>query len=235
MIGKRVLTVVALLIAMTGCATVEKQAFNKEGALNFKTVTVTERTGDETYAIEILAHPGVNFGLIGGLVAAADMQSKGARLTAALDPKATLLQQRFASKLAESLNNQGYQTSVTAVDKTIEDKLVFDSIRTKVTADSLLTVSIQGKYIAAGPSSDYFPFIVVKVICNDQKTGKKLYQDTITYGYNFPATQAVHLPADPGVRFKDMDALVADPLKTRAALYAGVDAIVAQITADLKQ
>ena len=235
MSGKRVMVLMALLISMAGCSTVEKQAFNKEGALNFKTVMVTERTGDETYDIAILAHPGGNFGLIGGLIAAADMQSKSTRLTAALDPKSTLLQHRFASKLAESLAKEGYQTTITPVSKTIEDKLVFDSLRSKVTADALLTISIHGQYIAGGPSTDYFPNVVVKVICNDQKTGKKLYQDTITYGYNFPKTQAVHLPGDPGIRFKDMDALVADPQHTRDALYAGVDAIVAQITTDLKQ
>lgn len=233
----RVLSFAAILLsfALVGCATVEKQAFNKEVATNIKTIAVTERTGEETYNVNIVAHPGVNFGLIGGIIAATDLHSKSTKLTAVLDPTQTRLQQMLAKKLAESLSAVGYQTQVVPVVKTVEDKDVLDTVRSNINADALLTVSVEGQYVAAGPTSDYFPYVKVRVLSTDVKTGQKLYQDTITYGYNFPSTKTVHLPGNVEGRFKDIDALVADPDKARKQLYMGIEAIAAQIVADLKR
>lgn len=229
------LTAIFLSFSLVGCATVEKQAFNKEAATNIKTIAVTERTGEETYNVSIIAHPGVSFGLIGGLIAAADMQAKSTKLTAALDPTQTRLQQIFAKKLAESLSAAGYQTQIVPVAKDVEDKEVLNTVRSKISADALLTVSVEGNYVAAGPASDYFPYVVVRVLGTDVKNGQKLYQDTITYGYNFPTTKTVHLPGNTEGRFKNIDALVADSNRAREELYLGINAIAAQVAADLKQ
>jgi hypothetical protein len=226
---------ILLSFSLVGCATVEKQAFNKEVATNIKTIAVTERTGEETYDVSIIAHPGVSFGLVGGLIAAADMQAKSSKLTTALDPAQTQLQHLFAEKLAQSLGAAGYQTEIVPVAKTIDDKEVHNTVRAKLNADALLTVSVQGMYVAAGPTTDYFPYVVVRVLSTDVKTGAKLYQDTITYGYNFPGTKTVHLPGKQEGRFQNMDALIGDPKRTRDELYIGLEAIAAQIAADLKQ
>ena len=226
---------ILLSLSLVGCATVEKQAFNKEAASGIKSIAVTERTGEESYDVNIIAHPGVSFGLVGGLVAAADLMAKSSKLTGALDPAQTQLQQMLAKKLAQSLNAAGYQTEIVPVAKTVDNKEVHSAVRSKVNTDALLTVSVQGLYVAAGPASDYFPYVVVHVLSTDVKTGAKLYQDTITYGYNFPSTKTVHLPGNPDGRFKNMDELVLDPKRTREELYSGLEAIAAQIAADLKQ
>lgn len=229
------LAAVILSCSLVGCATVEKQAFNKEAATSVKTIAVTERTGEETYDVSIIAHPGISLGLVGGLIAAADMHAKSSKLTAALDPAQTQLQHTFAKKLAQSLGAAGYTTEIIPVAKTIEDKEVHNTVRTKISADALVTVSVKGLYVAAGPTTDYFPYVVVNVLSTDAKTGAKLYQDTITYGYNFPSTKTVHLPGKDEGRFKNIDELVSDPKRSRDELYVGLEAIAAQIAADLKQ
>jgi hypothetical protein len=89
----------ATLILLSGCAQLPKQAFNKEAATGIKTLTVTSRADESRYDAVIIAHPGANFGLVGALVAAADMKSKGDKLTAALDPAKTKTRQAFAVEL----------------------------------------------------------------------------------------------------------------------------------------
>lgn len=223
------------VLVFAGCANVERQAYNREAATHIKKVAVTKRTGAESYDIVIVAHPGVNFGLIGGLVAAADMSSKSTRLTTALNPEQTALQDRVATRLVDALILGGYESEALSLDKGVDTKSAFSTLRPQLKCDALLALEISGSYIAAGPSSDYVPFVRVKVLQTDATSGQVLYQDTVTYGYTHQHLKTVHLPADGKYRFKDMDALVAAPDLAREGLYAGVDAIVAQISSDLKR
>ncbi|RZI79800.1 MAG: hypothetical protein EOP38_24425 [Rubrivivax sp.] len=225
----------ALMLALGGCANVQKKAFNKEAASHVQRVAVAEQAGKETYSINIIAHPGMNFGLLGGLVAAADLSSKSSTLTAALKPEQTAIRQRMARKLAESLKTGGYETQVMPLAEGVEFKRAFDSVRANLKDDALVTLDIQAGYVAAGPGSDYLPFVRVEVLHTEAKSGDLLYQDTITYGYTFENAKTVHLTSPAQYRFKNMDDLTARTDLAREGLYAGLDLIVAQISSDLKR
>jgi hypothetical protein len=231
----RLLAVLAACAFATGCANVERQPFNKEAAKHVNTVTVTKSQNDESYGVNILAHPGGSFGLIGALVIAADLSSKSNQLTAAVDPAKTGLQERMSSRLAEALQSAGYTSDVVLAPKGAQVKQVFEAVKPSLKSDALVAVDLSAQYIAAGPSSDYFPYVRAEVIQTDAKTGKVLYQDTITYGYAFERAQTVHLPSDVKFRFKDMADLVGNADRAREGFHAGVDAIIAQITSDLKK
>lgn len=227
----------AALVLVTGCAQpLKKQAFNKVGAQHIKTIAVSQSQNQDSYEAVVLGHPGMSFGLIGGLVAAADIQAKSNRLTAAIDPKETRLQERLAAGLAKSLGQGGYETQVVTVAKGTElDQAAAEIAKRGVKTDGVLLVESVGRYIAAGPSTDYFPFVAVKVRSIDGKSGQTLYEDTLTYGYANANSQTVHFASDPSFRFASIEALTAEPEKTRQGLYAGIDAIVAQIAQDLKR
>jgi hypothetical protein len=227
---------VCAAVAVTGCAQApKKQAFNREQAGTIQTVSITQTDKVEFYEAGMLGHPGASFGLIGGLIAAADTQSKSTRLTSTLLPAETQLQKRLSEKLKTGLDTVGYKTQIMAIAPDIaEDKLVETVSKTAAT-DTVLAVSVVGKYLAAGPNSDYFPFLSVKARKFEVKTGKMLYEDTFTYGYTFPNSQTVHFASDAKYRFANIDALVADASKTRQGLIDGLDLIVTQITADLKK
>lgn len=225
----------ALVLMLGGCANVQKKAYNKEAATHVQRVAVAEQAGKESYTINIIAHPGMNFGLLGGLVAAADLSSKSDTLTTALDPQQTALRQRMSKKLADSLKTNGYETNVMALAEGVEAKKAFDSVRSALKDDALVSMDVQAGYVAAGPASDYLPFLRVEVLHTDAKSGDVLYQDTITYGYTFENAKTVHLSSAPQYRFKDMDDLKLRTDLAREGLYAGLDLIVAQISADLKR
>lgn len=232
------LLMVALAFAalVAGCAQpLKKQAFNRESAAHIHTVVVTRSENQDEYQAYMLGHPGMGFGLIGGLVAAADMQGKTNRLTAAMDAKEVRLQERFSEKLKESLAKAGYQTAVVVLPKDTKPEQVLAAAKQRASGDAVLFVNLYGGYWAAGPSSDYFPRMAAQVKTFDTRTEKVLYEDTITYGYAMPRAETVHLASDPAFRFANIDLLVADPAKTRQGLYRGIDALAEQIVADLRK
>jgi hypothetical protein len=235
-IGRAPLFIMFLAVALlTGCASVKRQAFNAAAATHVKTVVVTQVPNQDEYYVNILGHPGMSFGLIGGLVAAADMQAKTTQLTKAVNPAETRLQERFGEKLAERLKAAGYDTQFLVLPKNARENEALALTRQKPAGDAALIVEVSGGYWAAGPTTDYFPRVVAHVKAVETKSDKVLYEDTITYGYATPQADTVHLASDAAYRFKNIDALVADPAKTRQGLYAGLDAMAQQIVNDLRR
>jgi len=232
---RALMCVAAAAMVLGGCANAPKKAFNKEGAAHIQTLAVSERTAKESYSVTIVAHPGVNFGLIGGLVAAADMAGKSDKLTSSLNPAETQVQKRFSQKLSDALKVGGYQTSVLTLADGVAAGKAFESVRSNLKSDAFIDVDVQAGYVAAGPSSDYLPFVRVAVLNTDTKSGSPVYQDTITYGYTYEGAKTVHLTSDKQYRFKDMDDLLARSALAREGLYAGLDLIASQIASDLKR
>jgi len=236
MISTKALAAIAALALLAGCAQApKKQAFNRDAATHIKSIVLTQAPNQDSYEAAVLGHPGMSFGLIGGLIAAADMQAKSSKLSAAIDPTLTRLQDRFSERLSENLARAGYQTQVVVLPKDTKEEQIVTVARQKASGDAVLAVGLIGAYWAAGPSSDYFPRLLVRVRQIEAASGNTLYEDTFTYGYANPQAQTIHLASDAQYRFADIDALVADPDKTRQGWYAGLDAIAAQIAADLKK
>jgi len=234
--GRAPLVILAATAALlAGCAQVPRQAFNAAAAGHVHKVVVTQAQNQDEYDVNMVGHPGVSFGLIGGLIAAADLQSKTNDLTKSIDPKETRLQERFGEKLAAQLKAAGYDTEVVVLPKDTKEEQALSLAKQRAGCDAVLFVEMRAGYWAAGPATDYFPRIIAKVKEVDSKSDKVLYEDTITYGYAMPRVQTVHLASAPAYRFKDVGELVASPAKTREGLYLGVDAITQQIVADLKK
>jgi hypothetical protein len=163
------------------------------------------------------------------------MAGKSDKLTTALNPSQTQVQKRFSQKLSDALKSGGYDTSVMTLADGVAAGKAFDAVRPNLKSDAFIDVDVQAGYVAAGPSSDYLPFVRVAVLNTDAKSGGLVYQDTITYGYTFEGGKTVHLTSDKQYRFKDMDDLLARSGLAREGLYAGLDLIATQIAADLKR
>ncbi|KAF0814516.1 hypothetical protein IGB42_00570 [Andreprevotia sp. IGB-42] len=230
---KKVIGIMLLSMLFTGCASVSKQAFNKEAAQNIKSVTFARQDVQETYAIQIVAHPGFSGGLIGGLIAAADMADKTDKLTAKLDPKVTKLREKLSQQLVDALGQAGYVVDVVNAPGDDAPITTAAAMHGKVKTDAVLATRIYAAYIAAGASTPYYPYVHAEVVLEDNKTGKVLYQDIVSYGYTFPNAKTVHLAGGENFRFADMTELLASPDKARDGLVQGVQAIIGQVAADL--
>jgi hypothetical protein len=233
--GRRAAMVLVSVGLLAGCAQVPRQAFNAQAAAHVKKLVVAHPENQVEYPVQIIGHPGHSFGLIGGLVAAADMQAKSTKLTTAIDAKETRVQERFAERLKDRLNKAGYEAVVVTLPKgtTVDQGLA--QAKLKASGDAIVVVDLYAGYWAAGPSTDYFPRMVAKVKTFDAKSDKVLYEDSISYGYAMPQAQTVHLASEPSYRFASIDTLVADPAKARQGLYVGADALAAQIVSDLRK
>jgi hypothetical protein len=232
----KVLCMTAFAAVLFGCAQPpKKQAFNREAAGHIKTVVVTLPPNQESYEAAILGHPGMSFGLVGALIAAADMQGKTNKLTLAINPAEARLQERFSVKLSEGLASAGYSVTTVTLPKDTKDDQTLTLAKKMASGDAVVAINLIGGYWAAGPSTDYFPRVLAKVRTFDAASGGVLYEDTISYGYAMPQSQTIHLASDSRYRFDSIDALTRDPDKTREGLYSGLDAIVAQVVADLKR
>jgi hypothetical protein len=234
-IGRRAAVLLMSVAFLGGCAQVPRQAFNAQGAAHVKTLVVAQQENQVEYQAFMVGHPGMGFGLIGGLIAAADMQSKSTKLTTAIDPAETRVQQRFAERLKEKLNKAGYETVLVVLPKGTSHDQALAQAKQGAQGDAVVVVNLYAGYWAAGPTSDYFPRMVANVRTVDAKSDKVLYEDSISYGYAAPQAQSVHLASDASYRFASIDTLVADPVKIRQGLYVGVDALVDQIVNDLRK
>lgn len=231
------LLLVAVLLLISGCANqVKRQAFNKDVHQQVKKIAIAETSDEESYNAWVMAHPGVNFGLIGGLIAAADMQAKSKRVSAAIDPQKTQLRHHFVTDLSASLNRQGYETEIVQLDKGLDEQRAMAALKEKTHSDAVILANIHGQYIAAAPTTPYAPHVSVKVRAEAAQNGQVLYEDTISWGYAFGGnTQVVHLPGGDSYRFEDVSAIEKASDQAREAFLEGANAISTQIADDLRK
>jgi hypothetical protein len=221
---------------LSGCAApLKKTAFNKESMTGLRTITITQQVDQDSFEAAVLGHPGASFGLIGGLIAAADIANKSSRLTEALQPSETRLQTRLAEQLEEQLRTAGYETVRVVLPKDAAEDQMLDLARAKQTSDAVLATQMIGAYWAAGPSTPYVPRVIARVRLLDGKTGLPLFEDTFSYGYGAPQMQTVHFAADAQFSYPDIEALTGNAAAVREGLFKGVDVIAKQVATDLRR
>lgn len=234
-----------LLVAtvLTGCATIEKQAFNRDANTSVKKVALIEPRPSTGFGILIQNHPALHLGLIGAAAYAAEMNSKSSTLDAAMKPLGWSLTESLSTAVAQELSKSGYE--VVRVDlKRDSLTLVKDygeyksnpAFAPALTADAWIDLATRDPlYVANGPTSDYLPSIGLTVRMVSAKDQAVLYREDFLYGYVFQMgrLQPVLIPSAPEFRFANMAALTADPKKTLEGMAQGVPLLAKKIVEDL--
>jgi ABC-type glycerol-3-phosphate transport system substrate-binding protein len=172
--GCRAMLLALAATLLAGCAQVPRQAFNAQGSSHIRKVVVAQHENQTEYESNILGHPGMSFGLIGGLIAAADIQSKTIKLTSAINPKETRVQDRLSEKLKARLEQAGYETTVLVVPRGTKAEEALARAKQGGQADAVMLVDLYAGYWAAGPSTDYFPRMLARVKALDIRSDKVL-------------------------------------------------------------
>jgi hypothetical protein len=223
-------------LLVTGCATkFEKQAFNNEASAGIKKIAVQQWNDLDEYGVRVLNHPGMSFGLIGGLVAAADTAVKTKKLNDALNPKTTRLTTDFYAKAMPGLQQAGYEVVAVPVKRGAQPAEAKETVRVMKGQDAFLLLTFEAGYLAAGASTSYYPFVAMTAELNDSKSKAVLYKEAYHYGYNSGNKDVVFIEAAADCKFADIDKLVANIDKTRSCLSDSVDILVKQMVADLKK
>ena len=230
-------------IALGGCGTIEKQAFNKGANAGIRTITILEPAPSEGFGVQVMNHPALGFGLIGAGIYSAEMATKSKSLDAAIKPLGWRLSDDLTRAVAEELTRSGYKVKRVAVtrsgfapitdyapivaNKAIAEALASDAWLDLATRDPL--------YVANGPTADYVPSIGVTVRLVSSKDQALLYREDLFFGYSFnaPRLEAVVIPAGADYRFPTHDDLLANPKRTLKGVVEGVPLIAKRVASDL--
>lgn len=231
----RLTLMLLVTLSFAGCASVNKQAFNREAATELQALVIAQEPNQELYEAAVIGHAGESFGLIGGLIAMVDIQSKSKQLTQAIDPSKTRLQERLAEKLSEELREAGYQTTVMPIGREASEDKVLEQARSLGGHHAVLHTQMSGGYWAAGHVTNYVPKVFMRARLVELKSGQVLFEDIFSYGYRSPGMESIHLAADSRFTYADIGKLSNSADLARQGLIDGVNALAKQIANDLKR
>lgn len=233
-----------MFVFVFGCASVEKQAFNRAANKSIRSITVIEPTPSEGFGVLVLNHPALGFGLIGATIYATEMKTKSTSFDEAMKPHNWSLTDELTTQLVAALKAEGYEVKRAKISRDgrslIKD---YGSIRSDaalkeaLATDAWLDVQTRDPlYVANSPTADYVPSIGLTtrlVSANDQTL---LYREDFFYGFSFsaPRLAAVVVASDPKYRYATTDDLKRDTKATLAGVAQGVPLLVERIVQDLR-
>jgi hypothetical protein len=220
-----------LVLALAGCAAVPRQTYNKEANAHVKTITVVMPAEPAQYLVNIVHHPGMQFGLVGGLVAASEIETKSTKFTEAARQNNIGLSKGLAEKLSSSMK---YKVAI-AEGAAGRKEFLESYAAVQPAADAYLDIVFrQAGYSAQHPSTPYVPTFTVPVRLVESKTNKVLYSTLLIYGEPNKFLESVNVPPDRSYSFSNFDALMAENPRAVEGLQKALDAIATQIASELQ-
>ena len=231
-----VIATIAMAGVLSGCATLPKQEFNRAANQNIKSITLLEPAGTDEYQVRDLGHIGNSFGLIGALIAEADIASKSHRFTSAMVGKDYHVLEEFRDTLKTALEKDGYIVHVVPVKRGQPDDFLEKYNAVASDDDAILDTAVSSGYLCATMTTDYIPYVRADVRLVKRTSGEILYREIVSYGYEIPYDQhnnAVSIAAKGDYAFNDFDALTASTDKALAGMREGLPLVVQQVAHDL--
>lgn len=228
-------------MAATGCASMpEQQAYNRDAHSNVKTIAVLETQPTKT-TVMMLNHPGASFGLIGGLVAAADQSSKQSKYDAILRKTQFEPLAYFRERLSTHMTERGYTLlwPATQVQASKVDRGSFGLRKAYAptqNADAQMDVNfgfVGYAAAGAGNGSPYRPTatIAVRLVGPDGK--QNYYTDYYAYNNVFNIKKAVVIDGDAKYVYPGFDDLEKADIDSVEGLKQAIDALAARIAGQL--
>jgi hypothetical protein len=216
--------VALLVVTLVGCAGVQRQAFNKDVNQDIRTIGLLEQIEQEKYVIDNIGHPGTSFGLIGGIIAVADITSKRNTFTDLMKEREFNVVEEFQEMLATELEKTGYSVKRIKPERKKHALLEkYEGLDEDV--DVYLDFTLGAGYICASSSADYIPTIHSVVRLVKRGSNEILYQEVIYYGYKFLAKEAACLNADRQYYFNNFEAIKGSPDRAMEGIREGVPLI----------
>ncbi|WP_313460248.1 hypothetical protein [Stenotrophomonas sp.] len=233
-----------MLAALPGCVSLPKQqAYNREAVPAIKTIAVLPAQSFEPNVF-MMHHPGTNFGLLGGLIAAGDMASKRGKLQAAFAAASFDPGVYFKDSLTQRMQERGY--TLVWPESLIEAKSAkaargVNGLRKSYApahpADAQLDINLNFVGYAAagaGDSSPYRPTFAVSARLVSADGKQNYFTDYVVYNNVFNQPQSITLePERRRFAYADFDLLEAAGPQTvegmKIAIDQANDALVKQL------
>jgi hypothetical protein len=214
----RIVAVLAFSLALVGCATFQAQPFNKEAHRHIKTIAVTPLT-DDGLQLTMVAHPAANFGLIGGLIAAADIEAKESQVERMAKQSSFVYQESFRAAFDEAMTQRGYTLewpeplmAKRDAGEKAATKRVLLTAKARPNAQAVLDIDFAFVGYAAAGAGDAQPYrptvaLTAKLYTPDGKV--ELFRDRILHNNYVNDQSAIVIEPDPTYSYPDFGDLTA--------------------------
>ena len=225
---------ISFILFFSGCANkLPNQSFNASANTSIKKISIVKPPAADEFEIYYHNHPGMNFGLIGGLAMAAEFSSKSSSYNSAIgtekfDPSAYLVQ-----SLEKEFLNTTYEIEV--LQSLPKKEMEYCKAFEKSNSDAYLDCYIPTVgYIAGSSSSLYKP--TVKTFARLVKNGSSdvLYEKMLVSGEStFIPEDADYLDYDETHTYDSFSHLESNATKSVEGLKIALDSVAKQIVLSL--
>lgn len=199
------------------------------------TIAVIRSPEIKTYTVMNFGHPGLAFGLIGGLIAAGDQSNKSDQLSLELKSRGLSVPSQLANGVAAELTRLGFTANVE--DAPWEEKeggkftLPFEKIHSDADAVVVISPTVVGFVATAG--GDYMPTITASITILGKDRKNPLYRGFHDTGWQLKAEGWRYTP--PAATFPNFEDLMRSPSRTADALVGAASAIAYSFAVDLQR
>ncbi|MGH2507929.1 MAG: hypothetical protein ACRETC_04100 [Gammaproteobacteria bacterium] len=235
---KQVATYTGLLVTflfLAGCASFKTVPFGGPAKQQVRTVGLVTVNTPPGLTVSVRAPTAANFGLIGGIIEASEIDKKSKAFTDAAESMNFSVQKQLTTQLKADLEAEGYKVNSVAVERKGDSFL--ENYPAPGGNDAFLDVVVhkqEAGYRAAGDSTNYYPYLFVTARLVSASSNKLLYADQIVYNPINPPPNARTIAPDSKYGYPDFDHLMAKPKQSVEGLKEAVDRVAQAIAADLK-
>ena len=230
----KLLAALFLSIVLAGCVTVENQPFNKDAHARIKTIVILPAPAVPEYSINIMHHPGVSFGLIGGLVAAAELTSKASAFTSVMQEQKFDAAKTLTEAVKSELERRGYSVVMVNELTRPDGKLLSDYAAIPVKGDAYLDFVVgTAGYWANSHTTPYYPMLSTPVRLVDAKDQSVVYNSLIVYGPYGGPKGATQITPDGAYAVGSFNTLQSSPSQSVEGIRSAIQAVAKQIASDL--
>jgi hypothetical protein len=229
------LSTVIWVLFFTGCVKTPNISYNAQMNKSIQSIAIVPPQELKEINIFYYNHPAINFGLFGGLIAAAEFSSKTKTYNTLIQSRQFNPNKYFVTKLAYYLDKGHYNVKVLPINKNKKNQYLETYPTSKQDAYLDLVIRDLG-YIAGSPAATYKP--TVKIAARFIKKSDKsiLYEKSLAIGENFALQEEVdYLGNNEKLNYKDFDALKKDATRSVSSLKKVLDILAQRVAFSLKK
>jgi hypothetical protein len=223
------------IFIFTGCVKTPNINFNAQMHKNIKNIAIIPPKKVKELTIFYFNHPGMNFGLVGGVMAAAEFNSKTSTYNKLIAPIKFDANHYFLSKLTSYLKEEKYNVILLPVDEKRKNEYLKEY--PDVPTDAYLDIVLgQIGYIAGSPTATYKPTVKVTARLVKKVDKTILYDKYLATGENFALAEEVdYLGCDTKDCHKDFDTLKTNAKMSVEGIQKALDKVAKRLALSLKK
>jgi uncharacterized protein YceK len=231
---KKIAFIFIVSILFSGCASTPKQSFNKEQNKDIKSIALINAPYVDGVPVHILHHPGTSFGLIGGMVAIADMNAKTASYKEKTKDQSIDWNEYTKNQIKTQLEKNGYQVKLVQQRGAKAKAQEFLTEYPKTDTDAVFDYKFLVRQLATGAGTAYIPTATLQARMIKSSGKSIIYEEQFNAGNPSIAGDGVKLGTD-SKGYKNIDELNQHPAQSMNELKQAVDKIAQRIGHDLRK